>query len=124
MRVIFSCRQGECSPILCLAKHPNQQHMIACGNSNGLLFIYDVRSQKKPFIISHTQSEPGILSTNLIDLNILIRLDLYFFSVLEVCFHPFSSDNLISCSYDGSLWYWNASSKGALFVREKLKLID
>lgn len=42
-----------------MANHPNQQYMVACGNLNGLLFIYDVRSLKKPFIISHNHSEPG-----------------------------------------------------------------
>ena len=33
---------------------------------------------------------------------------------MEVCFHPFSSENLISSSFDGSLWFWNASSKGQI----------
>lgn len=83
--------ESACSPILCLASHPNQHHLIACGNTNGLICLYDVRSQKKPFIMCHTHSEP----------------------VLEVCFHPFSCDNLISCSFDGSLWYWNSSSNGS-----------
>jgi len=82
--------ESACSPILCLASHPNQHHLIACGNTNGLICLYDVRSQKKPFIMCHTHSEP----------------------VLEVCFHPFSCDNLISCSFDGSLWYWNSSISG------------
>ncbi|CAF0775441.1 unnamed protein product [Brachionus calyciflorus] len=84
--------EGESSPIVCMANHPNQQHMVACGNLNGILSIYDVRSNKRPFIMSHNHSEP----------------------IMEVCFHPFSSDNLISCSFDGSLWFWNASSKGDL----------
>ena len=78
--------ESECSPILCLASHPNQRHLIACGNTNGLICLFDVRSQKKPFIMCHTHSEP----------------------VLELCFHPFSCDNLYSCSFDGSLWYWNS----------------
>ena len=50
---------GECSPILCLANHPNQQHLIASGNLNGLIFIYDVRSQKKPLIMCHNHSQPS-----------------------------------------------------------------
>lgn len=33
---------------------------------------------------------------------------------MEVCFHPFSSDNLFSCSFDGSLWFWNATNKSEL----------
>lgn len=33
---------------------------------------------------------------------------------MEVCFHPFSAENLISSSFDGSLWYWNANAKESL----------
>lgn len=80
---------GESSSIQCLANHPNQQHIIACGNLNGFIFIYDVRNQKKPFIMSHAYSEP----------------------VIEVCFHPLSIDNLLSCSFNGSLRYWNVTSR-------------
>lgn len=84
--------EGECSPILCMNNHPNQQHIVACGNLNGLIFIYDVRgSNKKPFIMCQNNSEP----------------------VTEICFHPFSSDNLISSSFDGSLWFWNSTNKDA-----------
>ena len=50
---------GECSPILCLASHPNQQHLLAAGNLNGLLFIYDIRSQKSPLIMCHNHSQPS-----------------------------------------------------------------
>jgi len=80
---------GECSPILCLANHPNQQHLIASGNLNGLIFIYDVRSQKKPLIMCHNHSQP----------------------IIEICFNPFSCDNLFSSSFDGALWFWNISNK-------------
>lgn len=55
----FSNREGESTPIICMANHPNQQHMVACGNLNGILSIYDVRSNKKPFIMSHNHSEPS-----------------------------------------------------------------
>ena len=50
---------GECSPSLCLANHPNQQHLIATGNLNGFIFIYDVRSQKKPLIMTHNHPKPS-----------------------------------------------------------------
>lgn len=81
---------GECSPILTLANHPNQQHLIASGNLNGLIFVYDVRSQKKPLIMCHNHSQP----------------------ILEIGFNPFSCDNLFSTSMDGALWFWNVQSKG------------
>ena len=57
--VVVCLREGEGSSIQCLANNPNQQHIIACGNLNGFIFIYDVRNQKKPFIMSHAYSEPG-----------------------------------------------------------------
>ena len=52
-------RDVECSSIMCLANHPNQQHLIAAGNLNGLLFIYDVRSQKSPLIMCHNHPQPS-----------------------------------------------------------------
>lgn len=81
---------GECSPIMTLANHPNQQHLIASGNLNGLIFIYDVRSQKKPLIMCHNESKP----------------------ILEIGFNPFSCDNLYSTSIEGPLWFWNVEKKG------------
>jgi len=80
---------GESSPILCLANHPNQQHLLASGNLNGLIFVYDVRSTKAPLIMCHNHSQP----------------------ILEICFNPFSCDNLFSTSFDGSLWFWNLSNR-------------
>jgi hypothetical protein len=44
---------------MCLANHPNQQHLLAAGNLNGLLFIYDVRSQKSPLIMCHNYTQPS-----------------------------------------------------------------
>ena len=29
---------------------------------------------------------------------------------MEVCFNPFSCDNLFTASFDGALWFWNISS--------------
>lgn len=92
---------GESSPIMTLANHPNQQHLIASGNLNGLIFIYDVRSQKKPLIMCHNHSQP----------------------ILEIGFNPFSCDNLFSTSFDGALWFWNVSSKGE-FANYDEKNID
>lgn len=80
---------GECSPIISLANHPNQQHLLASGNLNGLIFIYDVRSNKKPLIMCHNHPHP----------------------ILEISFNPFSCDNLFSSSFDGALWSWNMSNK-------------
>ena len=36
-----------------------------------------------------------------------------FFSVWDVRFHPTYSNNLFSCSQDGSLWHWDASTSTA-----------
>ncbi|RNA16404.1 Nucleoporin Nup43 [Brachionus plicatilis] len=84
--------EGESSSITCMANDPNKQHIIACGNLNGIIAIYDVRSSKKPFVLSQNHSEP----------------------VMEVIFHPFSSDSLFSSSFDGALWSWNTSNRGEL----------
>ena len=36
--------------------------------------------------------------------------DIIYISVWEVKFHPTSPDHLFSCSEDGSIWHWDASS--------------
>ena len=42
-----------------MANDPNKQHIIACGNLNGIVAIYDVRSAKKPFLLTHNFSGPS-----------------------------------------------------------------
>ncbi len=73
---------GECSPTICLANHPNQQHLIAAGNLNGLIFIYDVRSQKTPVIMTHNHSQPSK--------KILIKKAIYIQDFSVVLFIKFS----------------------------------
>jgi hypothetical protein len=31
---------------------------------------------------------------------------------MEVCFNPFSCDNLFSSSFDGAFWFWNITKNG------------
>ena len=33
---------------------------------------------------------------------------------MEVCFNPFSCDNLYSSSMDGAFWFWNISNNGEI----------
>lgn len=100
-----------------MANHPNQPHILACGDLNGLIFIYDVRSnmKNKPFIMSQNNSEPGEKINNFLALlsNILSLFFLFWFLILvtEICFHPFSADSIFTSSFDGSLWLWNSSNK-------------
>ncbi len=70
---------GECSPTICLANHPNQQHLVAAGNLNGLIFIYDVRSQKSPVIMTHNHSQPSkTQNKSLIESHFILSLLIFF----------------------------------------------
>jgi WD40 repeat protein len=89
--------------------------MVACGNVNGIISIYDVRSNKKPFMMSQVQAEPGELTIILNEFKFNSKLNYFVFSFLvtELCFHPFSNENLLSSSYDGSLWFWNIKTNSS-----------
>ncbi|KAJ8008973.1 hypothetical protein DPEC_G00083980 [Dallia pectoralis] len=79
---------GDRVPLHCVARHPNQQHIVATGGQDGMLCIWDVRQGKMPFSLMEAHSA----------------------EMWEVHFHPSNPDHLFSCSEDGSLLHWETSS--------------
>ncbi|XP_018421147.1 PREDICTED: nucleoporin Nup43 [Nanorana parkeri] len=87
---IFSVA-NERVPLHCLNRHPSQQHVVATGGQDGMLCIWDVRQSKIPVsLLSAHDAE-----------------------MWEVHFHPSKPDHIFTCSEDGSLWHWDASTEAA-----------
>ncbi|KAL7987690.1 hypothetical protein Chor_006609 [Crotalus horridus] len=84
---IFSMT-GERVPLHCVDRHPNQQHIVATGSQDGMLSIWDVRQGSMPVSLLNAHEA----------------------ELWEVHFHPSNPDHLFTCSEDGSLWHWDASS--------------
>ncbi|KAG8583050.1 hypothetical protein GDO81_008261 [Engystomops pustulosus] len=85
---IFSMA-NERVPLHCLDRHPSQQHVVATGGQDGMLCIWDVRQSRTP-------------------ISLLTAHDA---EMWEVHFHPSKPDHLFTCSEDGSLWHWDASTE-------------
>lgn len=79
---------GDRVPLHCVDSHPNQQHIVATGGQDGMLSIWDVRHSSVPFSLMEAHTA----------------------EMWEVHFHPSNPDHLFSCSEDGSLLHWEASS--------------
>ncbi|XP_068698989.1 nucleoporin Nup43-like [Montipora foliosa] len=79
---------GDRVSLLCLDKHPTQPHLLAAGGQDGVLSIWDMRQELYPVTL----------------------LEAHNAEIWEVRFHPFSPDNLFTCSEDGSLWHWDGTS--------------
>lgn len=79
---------GEQTPLHCVDKHPTQNHIVATGGQDGVLCIWDLRQEKFPVTLLEAHSS----------------------SMWEVKFHPTNPDHLFSCSEDGSVWHWDATS--------------
>lgn len=79
---------GDRVPLHCVARHPNQQHIVATGGQDGMLCIWDVRQGKTPFSLMEAHSA----------------------EMWEIHFHPTNPDHLFSCSQDGSLLHWETAS--------------
>ncbi|XP_069463823.1 nucleoporin Nup43 [Ambystoma mexicanum] len=84
---IFSL-SGERVPLHCIDRHPNQQHLVTTGGQDGMLSIWDLRQGGMP----------------------LSLLKAHDAEMWEVHFHPSNPNHLFTCSEDGSLWHWDASS--------------
>ncbi|XP_063164929.1 nucleoporin Nup43 isoform X2 [Candoia aspera] len=84
---IFSLT-GERVPLHCVDRHPNQQHIVATGSQDGMLSVWDVRQGSMPVSLLNAHEA----------------------ELWEVHFHPSNPDHLFTCSEDGSLWHWDASS--------------
>ncbi|KAM5163261.1 nucleoporin Nup43 [Mantella aurantiaca] len=87
---IFSVA-NERVPLYCLDRHPSQQHVVATGGQDGMLCIWDVRQSKIPVSLLSPHSA----------------------QIWEVHFHPAKPDHIFTCSEDGSLWHWDASTEVA-----------
>lgn len=79
---------GDRVPFHCVARHPNQQHIVATGGQDGMLCVWDVRQGNAPFSLMEAHSA----------------------EMWEVHFHPTNPDHLFTCSEDGSLLHWETSS--------------
>uniref|UniRef100_A0A3Q3FTZ5 Nucleoporin 43 n=1 Tax=Labrus bergylta TaxID=56723 RepID=A0A3Q3FTZ5_9LABR len=80
---------GDRVPLHCVDRHPNQQHIVATGGQDGMLCVWDVRQGNTPFSLMEAHSA----------------------EMWEVHFHPTNPDHLFTCSEDGSLLHWEASSQ-------------
>ncbi|XP_063773588.1 nucleoporin Nup43 [Pseudophryne corroboree] len=85
---IFSVT-NERVPLHCLDRHPSQQHVVATGGHDGMLCIWDVRQGRIPISLLNAHGA----------------------EMWEVHFHPSKPDHLFTCSEDGSLWHWDASTE-------------
>ncbi|XP_060565440.1 nucleoporin Nup43-like [Ruditapes philippinarum] len=83
---------GEQTPLQCVARHPTQHHIVATGAYDGVLSVWDLRQEKFP----------------------VTPLEAHSAAIWEVKFHPTNPDHLFTCSEDGSVWHWNASSVASL----------
>ncbi|XP_068406862.1 nucleoporin Nup43 isoform X2 [Eschrichtius robustus] len=90
---------GDRVPLHCVDRHPNQQHVVATGGQDGMLSIWDVRQGTMPVSLLKAHEA----------------------EMWEVHFHPSNPDHLFTCSEDGSLWHWDASTdvpeKSSLFYQ-------
>ncbi|XP_037099978.1 nucleoporin Nup43 [Syngnathus acus] len=84
---IFSM-SGDLVPLHCVDTHPNQQHIVATGGQNGMLYVWDVRQSNTPLSLMEAHSA----------------------EMWEVHFHPMNPDHLFTCSEDGSLLHWETSA--------------
>uniref|UniRef100_A0A2K6PJI9 Uncharacterized protein n=1 Tax=Rhinopithecus roxellana TaxID=61622 RepID=A0A2K6PJI9_RHIRO len=94
----FRQQGNEPSHILSLTSDrvPLHCHVVATGGQDGILSIWDVRQGTMPVSLLKAHEA----------------------EMREVHFHPSNPDHLFTCSEDGSLWHWDASTD----VPEKLSL--
>lgn len=81
-------QDNDWSSIWSIDKHPAQQHVIGGGTSEGAICIWDLRQPKFPSA----------------------KVDAHSGDVLGIQFHQSQPDNLFTCSSDGEVWHWDASS--------------
>jgi len=88
---IFTVSEGQHTPLLCMDKHPGQEHVVATGGEDGMLTVWDLRKEKFPMTL----------------------LEAHTGAMWEVKFHPQDPHHLFTCSDDGSLWHWDGSAFGS-----------
>jgi len=79
---------GDVVSVQCVTHHPTQPQVIATGQEDGMLCIWDMRHDKNPVTLLQAHNGP----------------------VMEVKFHPTSPDHLFTCSIDGSVWHWDGTA--------------
>lgn len=68
--------------------HPTQSHMLATGNEDGSMHLWDMRQAKQP----------------------ISALECHSAAINELLFHPSNPDFMFTCSLDGSVLQWDASA--------------
>ncbi|XP_029652632.1 nucleoporin Nup43-like [Octopus sinensis] len=84
---------GEQVSLMCAAKHPSQQHLVATGTVDGSLCLWDLRQKTNPVTLLGGHTGP----------------------LWEVKFHSAYPNHLFTCSEDGSLWHWDNSTAASSF---------
>lgn len=51
------CSSGDGGSLHCVAKHPSQNHVIACGDSNGVLSVWDMRQERYPVTLMEAHQD-------------------------------------------------------------------
>lgn len=68
--------------------HSTQSHVLATGNEDGSMHLWDMRQDKQPVSVLEGHSA----------------------SISELMFHPSNPDFMFTCSLDGSLLQWDSSA--------------
>lgn len=68
--------------------HPTQSHILATGNEDGSMHLWDMRQDKQPVSV----------------------LEGHCASISELLFHPSNPDFMFTCSLDGSVLQWDSSA--------------
>lgn len=68
--------------------HPTQSHVLATGNEDGSMHMWDMRQDKEPVAVLEGHSA----------------------AISELLFHPSNPDFMFTCSWDGSVLQWDSSA--------------
>ncbi|XP_023239893.1 nucleoporin Nup43-like [Centruroides sculpturatus] len=90
---------GGQSAVTCMAQHPTQWHTLGTGGEDGLLYIWDLRQDRQPITLLNAHS----------------------MAMMEIKFHPLNPDHLFTCSQDGNVCHWDATSLKSNPAGNKIK---
>lgn len=96
MRDAPSSAEAGLQQLHTVAVHPSQNDVVAVGGSDGSLSIWDLRAGQSPAVPLYPKSITQPHTSHL----------------WEAAFHPDARGQLVTCSEDGMLLHWSASSSG------------